>query len=33
MKPKLYVALAGIAVLGAAMLWFAYSRGPLAPAR
>jgi HlyD family secretion protein len=31
MKPKLYVALAGIAVLGAAMLWFAYSRGPFAP--
>ncbi|HET9664587.1 MAG TPA: efflux RND transporter periplasmic adaptor subunit [Burkholderiales bacterium] len=31
MKPKLYAALAGLAVLGAVTLWFVLSRGPLAP--
>lgn len=31
MRTKLYVALAGLAFLAAAILWFGYSRGPLAP--
>lgn len=31
MKRKFYSALAGLALLGAAMLWFAFNRGPLAP--
>ncbi|HEX6004079.1 MAG TPA: efflux RND transporter periplasmic adaptor subunit [Burkholderiales bacterium] len=31
MRPKLYAALGGLALLGAALLWFGFQRGPLAP--